>query len=246
MNAEQQLRELAESLRNVAGWLTNKEAHFLYTKAKECSGRGVIVEIGSFKGKSTICLAKGSKTGKGEPVYAIDPHTGSEEHREEFGNTFNTWSEFQTNLKNTGVEKIVIPLRSTSQEVVKEWRKPVEFLFIDASHDYEDVKADFLSWFPLLIPGGTIALHDTTASIKEVRKGFTGWPGPRRVTKEYLLTSKNLIGHGLVDTISYARKLEGPAAYLSFYERIRLRLKYMLPDFVHCLSWRYGEIKRRL
>ena len=38
--------------------------------------------------------------------------------------------------------------------------KPVDFLFIDADHTYEGVKADFETYSKLVVPRGIIALHD--------------------------------------------------------------------------------------
>jgi predicted O-methyltransferase YrrM len=63
---------LEQHLRGVPGWLSDEEATALYELAKGCTGRGVIVEIGSFKGRSTICLGLGSQAGQGVPIYAID------------------------------------------------------------------------------------------------------------------------------------------------------------------------------
>ncbi|MCS6951010.1 MAG: class I SAM-dependent methyltransferase, partial [bacterium] len=76
-------RELLALTEKVEGWLTVEEGELLYQLARACKGKGVIVEIGSFKGKSTIWLAKGSLAGAGVRVFAIDPHTGSEEHRQD-------------------------------------------------------------------------------------------------------------------------------------------------------------------
>jgi predicted O-methyltransferase YrrM len=39
-------------------------------------------------------------------------------------------------------------------------RQPIDFAFIDGDHTYEGVKADFLSYGPLVRPGGLIAFHD--------------------------------------------------------------------------------------
>src|SRR5947209_732236 len=48
---------------DVPGWLTDEEGEALYDLARACTGKGVIVEIGSWKGKSTICLGLGSRAG---------------------------------------------------------------------------------------------------------------------------------------------------------------------------------------
>jgi predicted O-methyltransferase YrrM len=68
--------ELRRHLLGVPGWLTDEEAAALYELAKACTGRGVIVEIGSFKGRSTICLGLGSQAGHAVPVYAVAPGHG--------------------------------------------------------------------------------------------------------------------------------------------------------------------------
>ena len=76
MNIDE-VREITNKLR---GWLTPAEGELLYNLAKNCTGKGVIVEIGSWVGKSTIHLAAGSQEGSQVPVFAIDPHTGCTVH----------------------------------------------------------------------------------------------------------------------------------------------------------------------
>ena len=48
---------------DVPGWLTDEEGEALFELARSCTGKGVIVEIGSWKGKSTVCLGLGSQSG---------------------------------------------------------------------------------------------------------------------------------------------------------------------------------------
>ena len=69
----------------IGGWLTRREGEFLYKSAKNLSPKAPVVEIGSWKGRSTICLATGAKEVKGYYVYAVDHHKGSSEHLEIFG-----------------------------------------------------------------------------------------------------------------------------------------------------------------
>jgi len=59
------------------------------------------VEIGSWKGKSTIWLAKGAKAGSQNEVFAIDPHQGSKAHTDEGEES--TYPTFLTNLEKAHV-----------------------------------------------------------------------------------------------------------------------------------------------
>ena len=108
----------------VDGWLTPIEGEFLYNAAKNCPKGTVIVEIGSWKGKSTIWLGKGSKEGNKVKIHAIDPHTGSLVLKERFGKIW-TFDEFKKNIKKAGVDDVVVPLVKTSEAAAKEWKKKV-------------------------------------------------------------------------------------------------------------------------
>lgn len=220
-------------MNKIEGWLTDKEGQFLYKIAKQCSGRGVIVEIGSWKGKSTIWLGKGSKNGNNVKIYAIDPHTGSYELKKRVDDNIWTFKEFRENIKNADVDDIIIPIVKTSEEAVKDWNTPIEILFIDGNHEYEFVEKDFLLWSPHLIENGVIAIHDTTSCIKAK---LTGYPGPKKVAEKFIFGSRNFKDVGLSDTITYARKCENN----SLEDRGRMRVvkvqKY-IPDFIYFLFW---------
>jgi glycosyltransferase involved in cell wall biosynthesis/predicted O-methyltransferase YrrM len=167
----------------IEGWLTDDEGKFLYYAVRNCTGKGVVVEIGSWKGKSTVFIGKGSQSAGKIKVYAIDPHIEG------------TYEEFKVNIKNAELNDIVIPAVKTSEEAAKDFAEPVEFIFIDGDHEYESVKKDFELWFPKLINKGIIAFHDTVA-----------WPGPRKVVKKYILKSRYFRNVGFVDSITFAQK----------------------------------------
>ena len=162
----QELARLRALIADIPGWLTDEEGEALYDLAKGCTGRGVIVEIGSWKGKSTTCLGLGSKAGRNVPVFAIDPHA---DYR--FG-------DFKANMERAGIADLVTPIASKSQDAADGFDRPIELLFVDGSHDYDDVKADFEQWVPKLVEGGTLAVHDTTL-----------WEGPKRVVEDNVYRS---------------------------------------------------------
>jgi len=107
-----------------------------------------IIEIGSYKGCSTLFIAKGVKhSGRKNKVFSIDPH-------------FGTWSSFQKTITEGQVKKIIFSIKDKSQHVIKKFSKRISMLFIDGSHEYEDVRGDFLSWSPLIVKGGFLLFHD--------------------------------------------------------------------------------------
>lgn len=150
--------------------------YLAYTAAKT-SGR--IVEIGSFKGKSTCWMAKALQAvNSNEKIAAIDPHINTRDlsvvphYKEE-----SSFDAFLNNLKNCGVTQYVQPLKQTSEDAAKNWNQPIKLLFIDGSHRYEDVMLDLKLWEPHLNTGGTIVMHDTkpTGPRVEVRQAMNDY-----------------------------------------------------------------------
>jgi len=148
-----------ERILSVEGYLGPLEARFLYDTASTLSD-GCIVELGSYRGRSTVALALGSQAGNSVPVYAIEPH---ESFVGEFGATFGPHDRiaFFQNLLRTHCAEIVRVINVKSEEIVPGWAKPVGLLWIDGDHRYESVKQDFELWAPHVVPNGLIALHDT-------------------------------------------------------------------------------------
>src|SRR3989338_2191527 len=188
------IKEIRKIVSKVDGFLSDNEGKLLYNLAKKCSGKGVIVEIGSWKGKSTIWLAKGSEQGHNAKIFAIDPHTGSSEHRKEFSKVW-TFKEFKKNIRNAKVEDLVVPILKTSRDAARLWKKPVEILWIDGAHEYEAVLQDYELWEPHLIDGGIIAFHDTVSE-----------KGPVKVVNEYLYNGMKFRSVGFVDGITFGQK----------------------------------------
>jgi predicted O-methyltransferase YrrM len=178
-------------LRSVEGWLTAREAEFLYLQARACPREAAIVEIGSFKGRSTICLAKGAEAGDGARVFAVDPHDGG------------TYPVFLRNLEAANVLARVSPIVKTSVEFNPGWAEPIGLLFIDGDHKYASVEQDFLLWSPYVIDGGVIAFHDTTSSPRDQLMGYLG---PKRVVDRYLFASAGMKSIGFVGTTTFVTK----------------------------------------
>jgi predicted O-methyltransferase YrrM len=210
----------------VDGWLHPKEGRLLYRLARRCRGRGSIVEIGSWKGKSTIWISYGSREGCNAKVHAIDPHTGSPEHSEMFGGKVWTFEEFQRNIAEARVTDIVVPHVDYSTSVAKTFDEPVEFIFIDGLHEYEGVRDDFESWYPKVVNNGTIAFHDSTC-----------WPGVYQLVIERVFKSRNFRKARFTRSIVYAEKVEQNTAWERLENRFFLTA-FRLEAFWQRWSWR--------
>lgn len=184
------------------------EAELLFFLAKRVPKNGIIVEIGSYKGGSTICLAKGAKN----KVYTIDYHFRPKKTKigpELFPK--NSLPYFNENIKKFGVKDKIIPLVKTSEQAAMKWHRPINLLWIDGNHGYEAVKKDFLLWEKYLVLGGIIALHDAYLE------------GPARVIQDYIINSKKFKKIKTVDSIFLAKKIKN--------KKIWTRLKNYLADF---------------
>lgn len=154
---------IVKVISKVYGFLSFKEGKSLHSLAK--SSKFPIVEIGSWEGRSTICLAKGSQEGYKVKVYAVDPFNGGDttgqaiEWVKRRGGS--TYPNFCKNIKKFKVEDIVVPLIGRSVDIAKKFNKKIGVLFIDGAHQYKHVKEDFDNWFPKLVKGGYISFHDS-------------------------------------------------------------------------------------
>jgi predicted O-methyltransferase YrrM len=162
---------------SVPGWLDPIDARFLYALAHHGPGAGVIVEIGSAWGKSTVFLARGSKNARRERVYAVDPHTGdprfldgrasapgglrAPRYRQAADKPFSTWQAFRMTIRRFDVVDWVVPVLATSAEAATNIDTgPIRLLYIDGLHTYSGVKADIDAWVSRLITGGIVVFDD--------------------------------------------------------------------------------------
>ena len=140
------------------------------------------IEIGSWKGQSSAYMTvEIINSGKNIKFFCIDTWEGSEEHQE-FTEVKNLYQIFKDNMKP--LENYYIDIRKTSLEAAKIFDdNSIDFVFIDASHKYEDVKNDINTWLPKVKKGGILAGHDYFFQ-SDV------WPEVRKAVDELLINIK--------------------------------------------------------
>jgi predicted O-methyltransferase YrrM len=67
----------------------------------------------------------------------------------------------RANVAALGLSEQVMIVRSTSEEAARNWKDPIDLLFIDGDHSYEGVKRDWDLFAPYVKPFGIVVFHDT-------------------------------------------------------------------------------------
>ena len=141
------------------GLISRAEAQLLYGLARDVAA-GVIVEVGSYRGRSTAALALGSQAGNKVPVYAVEPHETFQDHdgSPRFG-PLDRAAFYRTMLRTRGF-RLVHLVNLSSEELSPGWSRPVGLLWIDGDHSPSAVRRDFASWRPHLLAGAPVVFDD--------------------------------------------------------------------------------------
>ncbi len=162
------------------GFMEPRELVWLASQAKQ---HELIVEFGSFLGRSTRALADNT-AGR---VYALDDWAGLRDQEWEPAVLKQLTEDFEKNmhigfclhLKDHIDSGKVIPItvnHSNPELLPEEWldgNKP-DMIFIDGDHKYESIKRDLVTSQKRLRPGGLLCGHDFN------------WPGVKKAVEEEL------------------------------------------------------------
>ncbi len=182
---------------HIKGFLHKDEGNFLCGLVEKYCQNGVVVEIGSYCGKSACYLADAAKRSSAVFV-SIDHHRGSEEHQpgelyhdvEEYDDDLgrvNTLPSFIKNLTQAKLEKYVIPIVGDSVAVSKIIKEDISMIFIDGSHTFKSARNDFYSWHKKIKFGGILAIHDIYDSIEE------GGQAPKEIMEMALINDFKIL-----------------------------------------------------
>lgn len=158
---------IAADVETLDGWMSPDQGRRLWDAATRCPAGGRIVEIGSFRGKSTVVLALGAPADA--EVVAIDPHAGNDRGPQEiegFDREAATDHDvFVENLRRFGVADRVRHVREFSERAHPQVTDPIDVLYVDGAHRYAPARADLRDWGARVADGGTLLVHDAFSSI---------------------------------------------------------------------------------
>lgn len=158
----------------VPGMCGTHTCRVLALLASEAPASGDIVEIGAWKGRITVWLVEAAARRSDRPrVISIDPHL-----RDSWDAFCRTVADFK--LAERGLQVA----RQRSHDAARGWSRPISFLWIDGSHDYDDVLRDIADYAPHVIAGGWIAFDDSTGG---------EFPGVERAIAEWQASARDFV-----------------------------------------------------
>lgn len=174
------IREATTVAERVQGWLYPQAGQALYILSRCFAPIPTVVELGSWRGRSTIWLALGLRDRGEGRVYSVDTWAGTPDEDvharmlSEYGPN-DLYDEFKSNIEAAGVTALVTPIRARTDLASRDWPldRQIGLLLVDAGHSYDDVRRDFELWSPFVAPGGFIVFDDVP-----------GWPGPTRLVSQ--------------------------------------------------------------
>jgi hypothetical protein len=166
----------AKTWEEIEGWFTPAEAQAMRDVLSSLAVRPVVVELGSYMGRSTLVIAQHLIDSCGRPnehtdapkFYAVDRWLrtpgvcpGFELGGGKCEPGMDYMAPFIDNMREFGVLDFVQPLRLLTVEAARLFADvSVDVIFHDASHDGESVLRDLNAWVPKLRIGGFWTLHD--------------------------------------------------------------------------------------
>jgi predicted O-methyltransferase YrrM len=157
------------------------EAALLFRLARNVEPGAAVVEIGRFKGGSTLLLA--SALPEGAELWSYDLHVAL--RADLTGPQLD--GELTAALERFGLADRVHLVVGDSRTVAPPPRAP-SVVFVDGDHSYEGARADYERWRELVAPGGHLLFHDAVDT-----HGYGNhYPGVVRLVEEVARDDRTL------------------------------------------------------
>ena len=172
------------NVNDVQGWFGEGEMNCLRPYVQAIPEKGLLVEIGTFHGKSTLFFHQTNPN-----IYVLtndicsQEGIGTQENQTSIGTIIPEHIDYA--VVNEGN---IFQVRGSSHDVVKTFNWPIDFLFIDSKHSHTDTLDTLNEWARFVKPGHYIGMHDYG----------TAFPGVESGIREYMKTHNVSI----VETVS--------------------------------------------
>ena len=158
----------------IRGWFDLNKAIAVQRRVKELANDSTLVELGSFQGRSSVAI--GAVLPDGARLHCVDHFQGSSEHYQMNIDVSDLKQGFMKNIEAFGVSDRIETVDMTTLEAATHFEdESVDFILLDASHDYDSVSADLNAWYPKLRSGGMLFCDDYDPR----------WPGVMKAVAEF-------------------------------------------------------------
>ena len=174
---------------DLQGWVGNQT---IFEKLIDQQKPSVIIEVGTWKGKSAIMMANVAKRlNLNCKIYCVDTWLGAIEFWDWLSHTPErnlhlkhgypqVYYQFLSNVVHTNNQDVIIPVPLPSNlgcKLLKRKNIQSQLIYIDASHETDDVYDDMKHYYELLSPGGIMFGDDY--SWESVRNGVNKFVSDR-------------------------------------------------------------------
>lgn len=174
-----------------SGWYSDGQLTILRSVAASVVGlSGLCIEVGCWKGNSTITIAQTITDGM---ICAVDTWQGSVDESPDhdtvkMAQEKDIMSIFRTNMQDAGVGEKIVMFKNDWREFFVRFDKKfkedgIRFLHIDGSHDYKSVYDNIAAALPYMVKGGVLC-GDDIATAHRGRSDLEG--GVERAVLELL------------------------------------------------------------
>lgn len=179
---------MIERALQIEGLTKQSELELLYGLAASMPSEAIVVEVGSFRGRSTLAIAAGLDQVDRPTLVAVDTFAGDPEW-EEIAAVDRARQLFDANTAGIGFLQAIQDTSVRAAARIAD--SSVDWVFIDALHDYASVRDDIRAWAPKVKPGGLISGHDygragvtdaVLAAFSEVQIEHSVWMTRQRPT----------------------------------------------------------------
>lgn len=160
----------------------------IFREAIDRACPGVVVEVGSFVGESTIFMGEYLKrSGREAVIVAVDTWGGGTDHWIKVPEKLRFWFgrpslfyQFMGNVMARGVQDVVLPLSvdsMTGARILKFMGIVPNMVYVDGSHEEGDVIRDYEAYWELLPKGGVMLVDDVSDFFPGVQRDFAYFCG---------------------------------------------------------------------
>jgi cephalosporin hydroxylase len=171
------------NIQDVQGWFGDGEMNTLRPYVEAIPEHGLLVEIGTFHGKSTLFFRQTNPN-----IYILtndicsQEGIGTQENQTTIGTIIPSHIDY-----GVLAEGNIFQVRGSSHEVVKTFNWPIDFLFIDSEHSFKDTLDTLNEWAKFVKPGHYIGMHDYSTAFPGVEQGIREYMKTHPITIEQIV-----------------------------------------------------------